>query len=69
MPSPNNPDDVVDIALVDGRHLQINSVIADRVVGVDADGDPLVPLGDPGHSIHHDDGTEYLIPFPQGEPV
>lgn len=63
MPRPTDPADVVDIALADGRHVQVHSLIADRVRGVDADGDLLVPLGEPDHSIRHDDGAEYLIPL------
>jgi hypothetical protein len=63
MPRPTDPADVVDIALADGRHLTVHAVFADRVRGVDSDGDLLVPLGEPAHPIHHDDGTEYLIPL------
>lgn len=63
MPRPTNPADVVDIALADGRHRTVHTVFADRVRGVDADGDVLVPLGDSEHPIRHDDGTEYLIPL------
>lgn len=63
MPRPTTPADTVDIALVDGRHLKVHAVIADRVRGIDADGDLLVPLGDTDHPIRHEDGTEYLIPL------
>jgi hypothetical protein len=64
MPVPDGPTDVVDIALVDGRRRQVHTRIAERIRGVDADGDLLIPLGDPDRPIYHDDGAEYLIPSP-----
>jgi hypothetical protein len=63
MPVPDGPTDVVDIALVDDRRRQVYTRIAERIRGVDADGDLLVPLGDPARPIYHDDGNEYLIPL------
>lgn len=60
MPVPIDPADVVDITLTDGRHLQVHTVIADRVRGIDADGDLLIPLGE---GIRLDDGAEYLVPL------
>ncbi|WP_053734153.1 hypothetical protein [Nocardia sp. NRRL S-836] len=49
--------------LEDGRRLRIRSVIADRVRGVDADGDLLIPLAEPGQHIPDDHGDEYLVPL------
>ncbi|HET6286472.1 MAG TPA: hypothetical protein VFG15_06945 [Amycolatopsis sp.] len=63
MPRPDTPDDAVAIELADGSHRHVHAVIADRVVGIDVDGDLLIPLGEPGRPILHDDGTEKLIPL------
>lgn len=49
--------------LVDGRRVHARRRIADRVRGIDADGDLVVPLGEPGSPIRHEDGTEYLMPL------
>src|ERR1043165_1046986 len=63
MPTPANPADTVDVVLEDGRRLRVRLVIADRVRGVDADGDLLVPLAEPGQHILGDYGDEYLVPL------
>lgn len=63
MPTPTDPDDAVELTLTDGRRIRVHPVIADRVRGVDADGDLLIPLGEADTPIHHPDGTEYLIPL------
>ncbi|UUV32160.1 hypothetical protein NQK81_01545 [Amycolatopsis roodepoortensis] len=63
MPRPDTPGAAVAIELADGSHRNVHVVIADRVVGVDADDDLLIPLGEPGRPILHDDGTEKLIPL------
>jgi hypothetical protein len=63
MDKPNDPTSRVDLALEDGRHITVHAAIADRIVGVDADGDPVVNLGQPDSPIYHDDGTEYLTPL------
>jgi hypothetical protein len=54
--------DVVDVVLVDGRHLQVRAEIANGVRGVDADGDLLVPLL-PDTTIRREDGAELLYPL------
>ncbi|GAA2679018.1 MULTISPECIES: hypothetical protein [Actinosynnema] len=58
---PTNSADPVELTFVDGRRIAVHTRVADRVRGIDADGDLLVPLGEPDNPIHHDDGTEYLI--------
>ncbi|MEV0682168.1 hypothetical protein AB0I60_37195 [Actinosynnema sp. NPDC050436] len=60
---PTDPADTVELLFADGRRIAVHATIAGRIQGLDADGDLLVPLGEPGHPIHHDDGTEYLIPL------
>ncbi|MET9263672.1 hypothetical protein [Amycolatopsis sp. NPDC004079] len=57
------PADTVGIALADGRQVQAPAAFADRVVGVDADDDLLIPLGEPGRPIYRADGSEYLVPL------
>lgn len=51
------------VQLADGRHIQVPAVISDSVLGVDRDGDLVVPLGGADDPIRHGDGTEYLIPL------
>jgi hypothetical protein len=63
MPTPASPADAVELVLEDGRRLRVRAIIADRVRGVDADGDLLVPLAEPGQHIPGDDGDEYLVPL------
>lgn len=63
MPLPTGPADTVTIRLANGRHKSVSAVIADRVHGIDSDGDLLIPLGEPGHPARHPDGTIYLIPL------
>jgi len=62
MTMPNEPA-LVEITLEDGSCIQVRAVIADRVRGIDADGDPVVPLGTPEAPICRDDGAEYLYPL------
>ena len=52
----------VEVALEDGRRIQVLAADADRIRGVDADGDVVMPLGTPGSPHLHPDGSEYLIP-------
>jgi hypothetical protein len=63
MPTTPQVADMIDITLVDGRHLQVRAALADRVHGIDSDGDVLVTLGEPGHPIRHENGSQYLIPL------
>jgi len=62
MLKPTDPADIVELTLTDGRHIGVRSAIADRVRGIDADGDPLVVLGKADKPIRDEDG-EYLIPL------
>lgn len=62
MPPTADPTVAVELTLTDGRLIHVRSVIAKRVRGVDADGDPLVPLGETDNPIRDEDG-EYLIPL------
>lgn len=55
--------DIVDLTLVDGRRVTVRGAIAARVRGIDADGDPVVPLGTPEFPLTHPDGSDYLIPL------
>ncbi|WP_394622336.1 hypothetical protein JNUCC0626_50235 (plasmid) [Lentzea sp. JNUCC 0626] len=63
MPTPASPADAVDVVLEDGRHLRVRPVLADRVRGIDTDGDLLVPLTDPAPRLLGDYGDEYLVPL------
>ena len=63
MPKPTDPADAVELTLADGRRIHVRPVIADRVRGIDAEGDLLIPLGEPDNPIRHGDGAEYLIPL------
>ncbi len=63
MPNPTDPADAVELTLADGRRIRVPALIADRVRGIDAEGDLLIPLGEPNNPIRHDDGAEYLIPL------
>ena len=56
------PSDRVELALEDGTHITVRAAIAHRIVGVDADRDAVVNLGGPDSPMHHDDGSEYLVP-------
>jgi hypothetical protein len=58
-----NSADRVQLSLEDGRRIHVPTMIADRVRGIDADGNPLVPLVEPGSPLHHEDGAEYLLPL------
>lgn len=57
------PIDRVELALEDGTYITVRAAIAHRIVGIDAERDPVVNLGEPGSPMHHDDGSEYLIPL------
>jgi hypothetical protein len=59
---PNEPA-LVEITLEDGSCILVRAVIADRVRGIDADGDPVVPLGTAEAPIRREDGAEYLYPL------
>lgn len=63
MPTSASSADVVAVVLEDGRRLRVRSVIADRVRGVDVDGDLLVPLTEPGQHILGACVDEYLVPL------
>lgn len=63
MPDTASRSDMVDIPLVNGRHIQVRAGLADRVHGIDADGDALATLGEPDHPIRHPDGSNYLVPL------
>jgi hypothetical protein len=63
MPTSASSAHAVDVVLEDGRRLRVRAVIADRVRGVDADGDLLVPLTEPAQRILGDYGDEYLVPL------
>lgn len=51
MSLPTDPADTVDIVLADGRTRRVRAVIADRVRGLDSEGDLVVPLYDGATSL------------------
>lgn len=54
--------DTVLLPLANGRSVRVRPALADRVVGVDADNDVVVPLGEPDKPIYMNDGlTEFLV--------
>jgi hypothetical protein len=53
----------VELALEDGAHITVRAAIAHRIVGVDAERDPVARLGEPDSPMHHGDGSEYLVPL------
>lgn len=61
MPKSIDPTSTVELMLEDGRRVHAHRMIADRVRGIDADGDLVLPLGEPGSPIRHEDGAEWLI--------
>lgn len=63
MPTPTRPADPVTIILVNGQRIQVRPAIAETALGVDADGDIVVPLGGPGDPIAHPDGRLWRIPL------
>lgn len=52
-----------EVEFADGSRLELRTEVAGLVRGLDADGDPLIPLGEPDRPILHDDGSEYLFPL------
>lgn len=61
MDNPTFPNDRVELALEDGTHITVRAAIAHRIVGVDADRDPVASLGEPGSPMRHHDGSDHLV--------
>lgn len=57
MPTPSHP--TVSLLLVNGDRVHVASAIADRVRGIDVDGDLLLC----DETLQSPDGTEYLVPL------